>query len=203
MPDKFKFTLFFLPTDLNLSTHTHTNTHTHTCRCQVSFIIHNQCLGDLRWSKTASQERKQSLLKKEKKAEKNELIWPGQPVGPKQMLELIWHQNLPNLNLSAVFYKIWLEHDECLNSSSIWTYPTWTYQAWTAFPFVGFVWFYQNLYSRGHSHVGSTLYQQRAEWRWLWGNNAHSCHTWQTHLWWHLRLWKWQLSKLYFLDFQT
>ena len=53
-----------------------------------------------------SQERKKSVVFKEenkKRCEKIELIQCGKHVGPKQMLELIQHLKLSNLNLSVVF----------------------------------------------------------------------------------------------------
>ena len=146
-------------THTHAHTHTHTCTHTHTrthagVKCPLPSVTEVWMTSDEvnsdREKKSVTFKQKQKKMGKKLKVSGMESLW-GQsihlnwwgiwtyPTGTDRafeltQLELISHLNLFNLNLPLFFKKekegFWLEHDEHLNSSRIWTYPTSTYLAW-------------------------------------------------------------------------
>ena len=63
---------------------------------------------------------KEKQTKQKKKAgKKEEIVQHGQPVEPEHMLEVIWHLNLSNLNLSVGREGFGPGHDKRLNLAGI------------------------------------------------------------------------------------
>ena len=69
----------------------------------IMMMMMNQNFGDLRSSKQCHGKEITHLQAEKKGREKIELILHGETVGPKHTLELLWHFNLSDLNLSWFF----------------------------------------------------------------------------------------------------